>query len=329
MSTEREDPDEGAADASLVEGSVEAAPPVYLKLRGPYDLREVALMGFGHRDERLFDGVMRLAFCVDGDYERQVGVEVRQLGQRRVHRSPESSAISEAESTVIAQQVARALSADQDGEAFTQLCRSDPVLTSLQAIAPGFRPALFYSPYEAAVWSIISARRARPQGIALRNRIGQQFGATFNLAGVSIVAVPTPSVLLTIETFPGLPQDRIPRLHAIALAAQQGELSADRLAALDPEESMQRLQRLPGIGPFYSALILVRACGLTDVLPLGESKAREAVRNLYGLDHDLSDAEYASFAERWRPFRSWAAVLIRAVSPRLAEGATSPDGPTV
>ena len=49
-------------------------------LRGPYDLREVALMGFGHRDEDSFDGVMRLGFCVDGDYESQVGVAVRQDG---------------------------------------------------------------------------------------------------------------------------------------------------------------------------------------------------------------------------------------------------------
>lgn len=29
-------------------------------LLGPYNLREVALMGFGHRDERAFDGVLRL-----------------------------------------------------------------------------------------------------------------------------------------------------------------------------------------------------------------------------------------------------------------------------
>jgi DNA-3-methyladenine glycosylase II len=36
-----------------------------LPLVGPYDLREVALMGFGHRDESAFDGVMRLAFCTD------------------------------------------------------------------------------------------------------------------------------------------------------------------------------------------------------------------------------------------------------------------------
>ena len=49
-----------------------------LPVSGPYDLREVALMGFGHRDEASFDGAMRMAFCLDGDHERQVGVEARQ-----------------------------------------------------------------------------------------------------------------------------------------------------------------------------------------------------------------------------------------------------------
>ena len=47
---------------------------------GPFDLRDIAMMGFGHRDERSFDGVMRMAFCLDGDYERQVGVAAQQVG---------------------------------------------------------------------------------------------------------------------------------------------------------------------------------------------------------------------------------------------------------
>ena len=53
-----------------------------LDIVGPFDLRAVAMMGFGHRDERRFDGIMRMAFCLDGDYERQVGVEARQSGDR-------------------------------------------------------------------------------------------------------------------------------------------------------------------------------------------------------------------------------------------------------
>jgi DNA-3-methyladenine glycosylase II len=41
------------------------------------------------------------------------------------------------------------------------------------------------------------------------------------------------------------------------------------------------------------------------------------VRDLYGLDHDPDEAELAAIAEAWRPFRTWAAVMLRALSPRL------------
>ena len=240
-----------------------------LPISGPYDLREVALMGFGHRDEASFDGVMRMAFCLDDDLERHVGVAARQEGDRlELEVSPVGgeAPLTDAEVERAAAQVARVVSVDHDGVAFHALCEADPVLAPVHAVAHGFRPALFYSPYEAAVWSVISARRARGQGIGLRERLNRQFGVTFVLAGVETTALPTPSQLLSVESVPGLPADRIPRLHAIAEAAQRGELSAPKLAAMDPDEARAVVQRLPGIGPFYSALIVIRACGHADVL---------------------------------------------------------------
>ena len=286
-----------------------------LQISGPFDLREVALMGFGHRDEGSFDGVMRLAFCVDGSYEDQVGVELRQVGstlELTVHDRPGQRADLDA----VARQVARVVSVDADGEAWQRVVAADPVLGRLEATAPGFRPALFYSPYEAAVWSVISARRARPQGIALRTRLSSAHGRTFDLAGVPTAALPTPSALLSLESFPGLPQDRVPRLHAIAEATMRGRLEVARLTAMSPEEAKEDLQLLPGIGPFYSALVVVRALGLTDVLSPEESRSRAALRELYDLDHEPTDAEMAQFAERWRPFRTWATVMLRAVGTR-------------
>src|SRR3954447_10781321 len=50
--------------------------------RGPFSLEELALFGFGHRNERSFDGVMRMAFRVDHDLETATGVEVPQQGDR-------------------------------------------------------------------------------------------------------------------------------------------------------------------------------------------------------------------------------------------------------
>lgn len=284
-----------------------------LPLVGPYDLREIALMGFGHRDESAFDGVMRLAFCTDA-LDTQVGVEVRQRDDALalvVHGAGELDAI--------AAQVARVVSADQDGTAWAAVCAADPVLARVHAESSGFRPSNFSNPYEAAVWAVLSARRARRQGIALRQRLAERHGAVFELAGRSEAALPLPEQLLGVDGFPGLTTERIPRLHAIARAALDGLLDVQRLTAMTPAEAMLDMQRLPGIGPFYSALIVIRACGLTDVLSTQEDHTRAAVQALYGLDHTPGDAELERIAEAWRPFRTWAAVSLRVVGSRLVD----------
>ncbi|MEP6632210.1 MAG: hypothetical protein ABJA89_17200, partial [Lapillicoccus sp.] len=224
--------------------------------RGPFSLEELALFGFGHRAERDFDGVMRMAFRVDHDLETAAGVEVRQDGET-LHLSIHG----EADADAVARQVARVLSCDHDGEAFAELGRRDPVIGALQKVAPGLRPPLFYSPYEAAVWSVVSARRARPQGIGVRQRLSESYGETFDLADQPVAALPPPSAFAALPDDPGiqgLPDDRVPRLRAIGAAALAGDLEVDRLVALGPEAASEAVQRLPGIGPFYSALIVVR-----------------------------------------------------------------------
>ena len=59
-----------------------AAPTGTFTLRpsGAFSLAESARFGFGQRDDPDFDGVMRLAFRLDGGFETGVGVELRQDG---------------------------------------------------------------------------------------------------------------------------------------------------------------------------------------------------------------------------------------------------------
>jgi DNA-3-methyladenine glycosylase II len=80
-----------------------------------------------------------------------------------------------------------------------------------------------------------------------------------------------------------------------------------------PEAAQTELQQLPGIGPFYSSLIVVRASGYADAPSLGESRSRAAIQEAYGIDHDLSDAELLDLADTWRPFRTWVSVMMRAL----------------
>ena len=145
------------------------------------------------------------------------------------------------------------------------------------------------------LWAF-SSRPTRACWRGLRRR-----GHPGEVAGVIIAGRPArwpPST-----SCPGLPADRLPRPHALAKAAtQHGDLDVARLVALGPEAAAQAVQELPGIGSFYSQLIFARACGFDE---------------LYGITTPMTDEQYASFAVRCRPYRTWAVVLVRAAAHRL------------
>jgi DNA-3-methyladenine glycosylase II len=280
---------------------------------GPFSLGEAALFGFGPRAEKHFDGVMRLAFCVDG-YRDQVGVELRQDDAGTIHGVVQGRS----DPDTIRDQVARILSLDHDARDFVAMLRGDPVLAALHRHAPGLRPVLFHSPYEAALWSILSTRRARPQAAVLRERLARGYGRVFVVAGQEQAAMPTPTQMLAVDTLAGLPSQRLDWLRGVAQAALEGHLDAKQLAGTEPDEAMASLRRLPGIGPFYAGLVYVRATGVTDVLPVNEPTALALAATAYGRPEPLTAREFADLAEAWRPWRTWATVLIRAVTPRLS-----------
>jgi DNA-3-methyladenine glycosylase II len=286
---------------------------------GPFSLAEAATFGFGQRDAADWDGVMRLAFCLDG-YQEHVGVEVCQDDAGDVHAAIHGPANIDVAG--VRRQVARVLSLDHDGAEFMRVGERDPVIGKLQAAAPGLRPPLFYSPYEAAAWSVLSARRPARQMMQLRDRLSQAHGAVFDLAGAQLAALPTPSQLLRIESFPGIPADKMLRLHGVAHAAVDGRLDVDLLKQQGPERAMAELQSIKGIGPFYSALIVIRGTGFADVLAVSEPRALKLAARLYHLAAPPSEAQFRQLAEPWRPFRTWAVVLIRAAAGRILAGET-------
>lgn len=296
---------------------------------GPFSLREAVMFGFGQRHAEEFDGVLRLAFCLDG-YQEQVGVEVRQdaAGVHGTVLGPVGPGAPVADLDAVRAQVARVLSLDHDGLGFVEVGRRDPVIGRLQEVAPGLRPPQFYSPYEAAAWCVLSARRPANQMAEVRDRLNNAHGRVFELAGRRLAALPTPEQLLRVTEFPGIPQVKLDRLHGVARAAEAGLLDVGRLAALDPDEAIRQVRRINGIGPFYGALIVIRACGLSDVLPVNEPRSVDVVRRLYGLSEQPDAQRFAELAQPWRPFRTWAVVLMRAAGNRLlAAAGSAPDLP--
>jgi DNA-3-methyladenine glycosylase II len=280
---------------------------------GPFSLDEAANFGFGPQMARPkpSGGTMALAFTLDG-YEQQAGVFVRQTGDRL-----DCELFGDGDPGIARVQVERVLSVDHSGTAWSGVGARDPLIAALQADFPGLRPVLFYSPYEAAAWSVISQRRNRVQAAGMRKRLSAEYGVAFQLPDGPLEAFPTPEALLTVTALPGMEPQRIVRLHGVAEAALDGRLDAAKLAAMAPEDALRQLQKIRGIGPMYAGLVLLRATGVTDVTTLKEPRLAGYIEHFYALDHPPAPAELERIAEPWRPFRTWASVLIRVAGDRL------------
>lgn len=271
-------------------------------ITGRFDLAQSIGFGFGGRTPES-GGVMRMAFVVDG-YDEQAAVAVTQTEPGAVR----IETVGDADPSVVAGQAARILSLDVDATGYDRLVDGDELLASAYARRPGLRPPLFCSAYEGLTWAVLSARRPMRQMRAVWDRLSREHGRVFDVAGKHLAAFPTPAQLLTVAEFDGLTDEKLRRMHAIASAA--GELDTETLRSRESEEVATQLRKFSGIGPFYSQLVTVRTLGHTDVLPTTEPRVIAATGARLG--RQLTPTDFQRHAERWRPWRTWACVAIRA-----------------
>ena len=276
---------------------------------GPFSLEAAATFGFGPTEGQPlgFDGAMRLAFPVDGG-RGYAGAVLRQSAADQ-EITVELQSTKTADPELVLKQIARIISVDYDGNEFLAVGERDRVIAELQTRFPGHRPVLFHSPYEAAAWSIISARKPSAAAARTRTAISERLGHSFTLAGRTVHAFPQPDALSALTDVPGLDQIKARRLHKIAGAG--AELQADALKSRGPEDAFIYAQTLEGIGPFYASLIVLRATGFADApLRIAEPRTLNYAAELYD-DQQLSLERLTQLAENWRPFRTWSTVLIR------------------
>ncbi|MFC4531469.1 DNA-3-methyladenine glycosylase 2 family protein [Sphaerisporangium dianthi] len=97
----------------------------------------------------------------------------------------------------------------------------------------------------------------------------------------------------------GLTGRRTATLKTLAEQVAAGELDLD--AGADPAEAAGRLMAIPGIGPWTSGYIVMRALRDPDAWPAGDLGLRRAMRALDIPEDDI---------ERWRPWRAYAAMHL-------------------
>jgi DNA-3-methyladenine glycosylase II len=235
---------------------------------------------------------LRTVFCAEGDW-RRAEAQVTQAGDTaRVVLS------GDGDLDAAAAQVCRFLALDVDGRGWPEVGRRDAVIADAQARLPGLRPCGFHSPYEAAAWSVLAQRLRISQAARLRAELIARHGE----GG----AFPPPRTLARAGL--DLPGRKSEYLRAVAEAALDGLLDGAALRAVDPDEAVQRVQQVKGIGPFAAELVVVRGANAPDALARHERRLDAEITERYGPGRSLADVSQA-----WRPYPTWAAVHLRAL----------------
>lgn len=224
----------------------------------------------------------KLSLLTDGDFV-PVDVHLRYVGGA-LH-----GLVSDAtRTTSVERQVARIFSLDHDGTGWPS----------------GLRPVCFTSPYEAACWAVVSQRIGKQQAARIFASLVEGRGH-----------FPTPHELLRLREIRGVAAVKTDRLHGVARAAVDGELDAEMLRELGDDEAPARLRRIPGIGPFWSSGIYLRACGIRDVFP-DEPLALAALAREWDLGPSPSAEAIREVTDRFRPYRMWACFVLRVADAR-------------
>ncbi len=249
------------------------------------------------------DESLALAFRLDGTFA-PAGVLLRQDKD-----IVDGDVFGGVEVAVAQKQVARMLGLDVDANAWDHL--ADPVLAKVRAAYAGFRPVAFPSPWEAGVWGLLAHRINMKQAAGIKRKVAEEHGDVVVVARKSIPVFPSPRQVLEMPSRPvAIPDEKWLRIKSLAQATVEGALDPDELRALAPDMAMARLRKLRGVGPWTAAHIHIRGAATVDVISLDEPRVRRAVQHAYALKTEPNDEQMHILSEGWRPYRTWAMVLL-------------------
>ncbi len=290
-----------AGRAALPVGSMASAGiTVRLRYRPPYDWPAM----LAHLCARAIDGIERVE---SGCYRRTV-VEQGQVGSIEVRHSGDDESLAatirlptvSALPAIIAR-IRRTFDLDADITAIGQHLARDPLLAPLLAARPGLRVPGGWDGFELAVRAILgqqisvdAARRLASQLVRLcGTRAPGDLGSTF----------PTPAQVAAADLAPmKMPRARKEALTALANAALDDPRLFHPLDSV--EETVARLRAIRGIGEWTAQYIALRAAREPDAFPASDAAL---LRGFAALSGKIDAPQLVQRAERWRPWRAYAA----------------------
>jgi 3-methyladenine DNA glycosylase/8-oxoguanine DNA glycosylase len=185
----------------------------------------------------------------------------------------------------------------------------DPVLSALACAHSGLRPWSAGSLYEGVVSSIVGQSISVAAAATTERRLCERFNEPIVVGGRQFWPPPLPEQLASSSVAfvreSGVTTKRAEALVAVgALFAESKSPDSDGESVVDVE----RLAAISGIGPWTLQSARLWGIAAADAHPTRDVALLRAARAHYPEISDLKDLDRV--AERWKPYRGWAARLL-------------------
>jgi AraC family transcriptional regulator of adaptative response / DNA-3-methyladenine glycosylase II len=171
---------------------------------------------------------------------------------------------------------------------------ADPQLARLIATYPGLRVPGCWDNFEMLLRVIVGQQVSVAGATTIMRRLVDRIGLT-----PSAIAASSPEAIAGI----GMPGRRAMTIWTLGRMVAAGELDLDER---DPQLFYERLLAVPGIGSWTAEYLKMRVLRWPDAFPAGDLGLQKAITP--GIR--LTERQAAAYSMRWRPWRSYATILL-------------------
>ena len=189
----------------------------------------------------------------------------------------------------------------------------DAALSPVFKNSEGMRVPGALDGYEIAVRAILGQQVTVAAGLTFTQRVLQRFGAPIQTPWPQVTRC-FPCACTLAQASPeslgelGIVRQRQTALIALSKAVASGDINLN--SPPNPQQVIEQLKALPGIGDWTAHYIAMRALRWPDAFPAGDI----ALHNAMKLRHEPSPAKRARLAgvasQAWRPWRSYAVFRL-------------------
>ena len=278
-----------------------------LPYRPPFDWRHM----LGFFEQRAIPGV---EFVEGGAYHRTIRINETTGAISVTHPATRNAlrlkvALSDSRDLMsIVERVRRMFDLDANMAAIHEVLAADPMLERSVAKHPGVRLPGAWDPFEAAIRAVVGQQVSVKGARTTLGRIAAKTGPRYESADYPELTrfFPTAHELNACDPGGlGMPEKRVRTIQALAK-----EVDGKRLAFVvkgSLSDFIEQLTRIPGIGDWTAQYIAMRAMGEPDAFPAGDLGIIKALRQG---DQRLTLPQIRQIAEKWRPWRAYAAMRL-------------------